>query len=67
MKYLIKIVLTCPDGSVTRVSYHIAKDENEMKNLLLLDGDYTNIYCLGPVSELPELITNCLEKLEKGE
>ena len=51
MRYVIKMVCTCPEGAVENVEYWIAQDEAEMKAMIECQRElsYTGITCLGPV------------------
>ena len=51
MRYVVKMVCTCPEGAVENVQYWIAQDEAEMKAMIEVQRDlsYAGITCLGPV------------------
>jgi hypothetical protein len=51
MKYVVRMVGTCPEGAVENVEYWIAQDEAEMKAMIEVQRElsYTGITCLGPV------------------
>ena len=51
MRYVIRMVGTCPEGAVENVEYWIAQDEAEMKAMIEVQREmlYTGITCLGPV------------------
>ena len=53
MRYVIKMVCTCPEGAVENVEYWIAESEAEMQAMISVQRDlsYTGINCLGPVVE----------------
>jgi hypothetical protein len=53
MKYVVKMVCTCPEGAVESVAYWIAQDEAEMQAMIECQREisYAGITCLGPVIE----------------
>ena len=53
MKYVVKMVSTCPEGAVENVEYWIAESEAEMQAMISVQRElsYTGITCLGPVVE----------------
>jgi len=53
MKYVVKMVDTCPEGAVKNVEYWIAESEAEMQAMISVQRElsYTGITCLGPVVE----------------
>jgi len=53
MKYVIKMVSTCPEGAVENVEYWIAESEAEMQAMISVRHElpYTGVTCLGPVVE----------------
>ena len=53
MKYVVKMVGTCPEGAVENVEYWIAESEAEMQAMISVQRElsYTGITCLGPVVE----------------
>ena len=53
MKYVVKMVGTCPEGAVENVEYWIAESEAEMQAMISLQRElsYIGITCLGPVVE----------------
>lgn len=55
MKYVIKVVYSCPEGFVTKTQYHLASDEEEMTSILdyFRDEHYEGATCIGPIESLP--------------
>ena len=53
MRYVVKMVGTCPEGAVENVEYWIAESEAEMQAMISVQREvsYTGITCLGPVVE----------------
>ena len=53
MKYVVKMVGTCPEGAVENVEYGIGESEAEMQAMISVQRElsYTGITCLGPVVE----------------
>lgn len=53
MKYVVKMVSTCPEGAVENVEYWIAESEAELQAMISVQRElsYIGITCLGPVVE----------------
>ena len=58
MRYVVKMVFTCPEGAVENVEYWIAESEAEMQAMISVQRElsYMGVTCLGPVVEPNDLL-----------
>jgi|GEM_PF-2938419 len=67
MRYVVKLVNTCPDGAVVGIEYWIAESESEMEIMIKSDfRGYSTATCLGPVVEPEKWYMNEMEKYIKS-
>jgi len=67
MKYIVRLVSTCPDGAVTGIEYWLAESESEMEIMIKADfSGYSDATCLGPVIEPGKWYMNEMKKYKKS-
>ena len=66
MRYVIKMVGTCPEGAVENVEYWIAESEAEMQAMISVRRElsHTGVTCLGPVVEPNDFLRGLIANKE---
>lgn len=62
MKYVMRVSLTCPDGTHEGNNFWLADNEDEMKRMLSACGTYRKVTCLGPIENPDEWALKAMQQ-----